>query len=96
MQDPNVISYLLNAGLGGLYLFLFLKGYLYGKPSMDKAGRDADQWRKLYESERTAHELTRKGHAEEIRATLHAATEGSQTAMALLEEIRKRQSEAQR
>ena len=52
MQDPNVIGYLLIAGFGGLVLFLFLKGYVFGKPSMDKATKESDQWRKLYETER--------------------------------------------
>lgn len=41
-----------------------------------------------------AHDLTRKGHTEEGRAALQAAAEGGQAAMALLEEMRKRQSEA--
>lgn len=96
MQDPNIIGVLLNAGLAGLLLVLFVKGYVAAKPYVDRLAREAEQWRKLYESERASHELTRKGHAEETRAALSAAAEGSQTAMALLEEIRKRQSEAQR
>lgn len=94
MQDPNIIGILLNAGLAGVLTFLVIKGWLYGKPSMDKATKDGDQWRKLYESERSAHELTRQAHAEETKAALQAAVEGAQTAAALLEEIKKRQGEA--
>ncbi|KAB8186850.1 hypothetical protein FH608_046005 [Nonomuraea phyllanthi] len=94
MQDPNVIGLILNAGLAGITLFLFLKGWVVPKPSGDRLVRELEQWRKLYETERAAHDLTRKAHAEETRAALQAAAESSQTAMALLEEIRKRQSEA--
>lgn len=94
MQDPNVLSLLLNAGLAGVIAFLFLKGWITPKPGTDRMAKEADQWKKFYESERAAHDLTRKGHAEETRAALQAAAEGSQTAMALLEEIKKRQSEA--
>jgi hypothetical protein len=96
VTDPNLISYLLNAGLAGVITFLVIKGWLYGKPSMDKAGKDADQWRKLYETERQAHELTRKGHAEETKAALQSAAEGSQTAATLLAEIKSRLSEDHR
>jgi hypothetical protein len=94
VQDPNILSYLLNAGLAGLVLVLFVKGFIVPKPSWDRMFKEMEQWRKLYESERAAHELTRKAHAEETRAALAAAAEGSQTATALLEEVRKRQSGA--
>lgn len=96
MQDPNIIGALLNAGLAGLAFVLFLKGWIAPKPSVDRLTREAEQWRKFYESEKAAHDLTRSAYAEETRAALHAAAEGSQTAMALLEEIKKRQNEGQR
>ncbi|MGA4989855.1 hypothetical protein [Nonomuraea bangladeshensis] len=96
MTDPNVISYLLNAGMAGVLAFLVIRGLIYGKPSMDRVLKDGEQWRKLYEAERQAHELTRKAHAEEVRAALQAAAEGSQVAAALLVEIKSRQSEAPR
>ncbi|MGV9535020.1 hypothetical protein ACWEU6_21870 [Streptosporangium sandarakinum] len=56
-----------------------------------EANDDAEQWRQLYVSECQAHEMTRKGHAEEVRAALLASTEGAQVAAALLTEIRARQ-----
>lgn len=59
-----------------------------------EANEDADEWRQLYIRECEAHELTRKAHAEEIRAALLASTEGAQVAAALLAEIRSRQIEA--
>lgn len=96
MQDPNIIGILLNAGLAGLAVALFLKGWVAPKPSVDRLTKEIEQWRKLYQTERAAHDLTRKAYAEETRAALQAAAEGSQTAMALLEEIRKRQNEASR
>ncbi|MFI7691800.1 hypothetical protein ACIBQ6_22215 [Nonomuraea sp. NPDC049655] len=94
MQDPNIIGVLLQAGCAGVAFVLFLKGWIAPKPSVDRLAKEAEQWRKLYETERAAHDLTRKAHAEETRAELQAAAEGSRTAMALLEEIKQRQSEA--
>jgi hypothetical protein len=96
VQDPNFISYLLNAGLAGLAFFLFLKGYIAPKPSVDRLTKEAELWRKLYDTERQAHDLTRKAHAEETKAALQAAVESSQTAAALLAEMKFRQSEAPR
>lgn len=96
MQDSNLIGVLLNAGLAGLVLLLFLRGWITPKPGSDQLTREAERWRKLYESERTAHDLTRKAHAEETRAALQAASEGTQVAAALLAEIKSRQSEAPR
>lgn len=95
-MQPDVIGVLLNAGLAGLVLLLFLKGLIVPKPTMDRAVKEAEQWRKLYESEKAAHDLTRKAYAEETKAELAAAAEGSRTAMALLEEIKQRQSGASR
>lgn len=94
MQDPNLISYLLNAGLAGVLLVLFLKGWVTPKPGTDRMVKEAEQWRMLYETERQAHELTRKAHAEEMKSALQAAAEGTQTAAALLAQIKARQSEA--
>jgi hypothetical protein len=59
-----------------------------------EASQDATDWRQLYVRECEAHELTRRAHAEEIRAALLASTEGAQIAAALLAEIRSRQIEA--
>ena len=59
-----------------------------------EANEDSDQWRQLYVSECESHEMTRRAHAEEIRAALLASTEGAQIAAALLGEIRSRQIEA--
>lgn len=56
-----------------------------------EAQKDADEWQALYVRECEAHELTRRAHAEEIRAALLASTEGAQVAAALLAEIRSRQ-----
>lgn len=59
-----------------------------------EANHDAEQWRQLWVSECEAHELTRQAHAEDIRSTLVANTEGAQIAAVLLSEIRARQLEA--
>ncbi|MEV0586310.1 hypothetical protein [Nonomuraea sp. NPDC050310] len=96
MQDPNIIGLLLNAGLAGLILALFVKGWITAKPHIDRLAKESETWRKLYETERAAHDLTRQAHAEETKAALEAATEGTQVANVLLAEIRARQSEVQR
>lgn len=59
-----------------------------------EAAEDAEQWRALFVSECEAHELTRRAHAEEIRAALLASMEGAQVAAALLKEVRAKQIEA--
>jgi hypothetical protein len=59
-----------------------------------EANEDAEQWRALYVAECEAHDLTRRAHAEEIRAALLASTEGAQIAAALLKELRVKQIEA--
>jgi hypothetical protein len=59
-----------------------------------EAAEDASEWRELYVGECASHDLTRKAHAEEIRAALLASTEGAQIAAALLAEMRSRQIEA--
>ena len=63
MPDGNLIGVLLNAGLAGLVLLLFLRGWITPKPGVDQMAREADRWRKLYETERAAHNLTRKANA---------------------------------
>lgn len=90
MQSPDVIGLLLNAGLAGIMLVLFLRGWIVPKPSADRLAKESDQWRKFYEQERAAHETTRRAHAEEIKAALQAAAEGSQIAAALLSELKGR------
>jgi len=60
-----------------------------------EAEKDCEQWRALFEQERQSHNLTRRAHAEEVRAALLASTEGAQVAAALLDEIRARQEAVQ-
>jgi hypothetical protein len=59
-----------------------------------EANEDADQWRALYVGECEAHELTRRAHAEEMRAEMWASTEAAQVAAAVLREIRDKQIKA--
>jgi hypothetical protein len=61
---------------------------------LKEANEDADEWRRLWEQEREAHELTRQAYAEEIRGALVASTEGAQVAAKLLQALRDRQIEA--
>lgn len=86
-------------------LWLVFSGRLVPRSTLDdvrtdrdarvaEANDDATDWRDLYVRECEAHELTRKAHAEEIRAALLASTEGAQVAAALLGELRARQIEA--
>lgn len=59
-----------------------------------EANEDAADWRDLYVRECQAHELTRKAHAEEIRAALLASMEGAQVTATMLKEVRAKQIEA--
>lgn len=58
------------------------------------AEREAEQWRHLYETEKTAHDTTRQAHAEKVEASAYANAEAAQLAAALLTEIRARVIEA--
>lgn len=93
MPDPNILGIIANAGLAGLLLLLFLRGWIAPKPTVDRMARDGDRWRRLYESERAAHDLTRKAHEEKTEAAALANAEGAQIAAALLTEIKARQIE---
>ncbi len=93
MQDPQILGLIFNAGMAGAVLFLFLKGWVYPKPGVDRLEREAERWRKLYEAEHAAHETTRRAHAEETRAALLAGAEAAQITAHLLTEIKSRQSE---
>jgi len=80
-------------------LWLVFTGRLVPRSTLDdarvaEANQDAEEWRRLYVSECEAHELTRRAHAEEMRAALLASTEGAQVAAVLLREIREKQIEA--
>jgi len=53
-----------------------------------EANDDAEAWRRLWESEHEAHDLTRRAYTEEMRAVLLASTEGTQIGVTLLKEIK--------
>lgn len=46
-----MLSLFANAGLAGLVALAFLKGWVFAKPSADRAERDATQRQKLHEKE---------------------------------------------
>lgn len=53
-----------------------------------EANADAEEWRRLWQLEHEAHDLTRRAYAEEMRAVLVASTEGTQIGVTLLKEIK--------
>lgn len=89
-MQPDVIGLLLNAGLAGLVLVLFLKGWLVPKPSMDRAEREIQRLYKALAAEQAAHETTRKAWHLETTTSNAAAIEAARTAAHLLGDLKDR------
>jgi hypothetical protein len=85
MQDGQMFSWLLNAGLAGVVVVLFIRGWIVAKPGAERLEKEAERWRNLYKEEAAAHEATRRAHAEEIRPLLRAAVEAARTTEHLLD-----------
>ncbi|MFC6080902.1 hypothetical protein [Sphaerisporangium aureirubrum] len=59
-----------------------------------EANADAEEWRRLWEEERGAHNLSRDAFDEQLRGELRVAAEGTQLAVALLQTVHTRQTGA--
>lgn len=82
----NVWTTLLTWGPGGIVIILILLGQLVPKKQLSQAEKTAENWRKAYETERDAHQITRSALAKsEERGDL--AVENSQLTTKLLEGI---------
>ncbi|MEV8638080.1 hypothetical protein AB0395_41155 [Streptosporangium sp. NPDC051023] len=96
MQDPNIIGVLLNAGLAGLVLVLFLRGLVVPKPTMDRTEKEVQRLIKALEAEQAAHEKTRQAWHLESTTANAAALEAARTAEHLLSDLKNRQAEITR
>lgn len=92
-MPPDIIGVLLNAGLAGLVLLLFMKGWIVPKPSMDRAEREIQRLYKALYAEQSAHEKTRQARYLESSTTNAAALEAAKTAAHLLSDLHERQAE---
>ena len=84
MDSVSLADALLNWGPAGVVIVLFLLGYITPRPGTQRLEQEAEQWRQMYETERAAHETTRKAHAEEIKPILRASAEAARTTEHLL------------
>lgn len=82
-QGPDPVAYLLNFGVLGLLLVLWLTGVVVGKREYERALSGEAEWKRQYERESEAHEVTRQALARE-RERQDASTEAGRTAAALL------------
>lgn len=90
MQDPNVFGLLLNAGAAGILLFLFLKGWIVPKPSMDRAEREITYLKKALADERATSKAERETHRLESAPANAAALEAARTTAHLLAGLKDR------
>lgn len=102
MVDPSIVSGVLaSAGAGtAIIVILILAGLLQTKSFVERVEREADDWKAAYEAERAARETERKAN-DELRAAVltqtqraDAAVETAKLARELLEDLRRRVSNA--
>lgn len=89
MPPVDLATVLINSGPVGIVVLLFVLGWIVPKPTVDRMGVDKDQWRQLYETERSAHETTRKALVDQAAAAT-AAIAAAQTTEKLLSELKQR------
>lgn len=93
----DLLSILLTWGPGGVVLILVLSGQLEPKRFREMIATDRDSWKKAFEKEQEAHQLTRVALARaEERA--EASLEAAKTTAQLLDELdhRRRQEKPDR
>jgi hypothetical protein len=72
----DILPILSNAGVAGAWVLCWLKGWVVSDRELKRADAERDEWKKLYTTEREAHEKTREA--------LHVASErGESTTEAL-------------
>lgn len=82
-SNPDIWGALLQYGLPGIVVALFLLGWLIPRGAYDAVKDDRDQWRKAFETEREAHVITRSALAE-ANGRADAAVEAAKTAAGTL------------
>lgn len=80
---PDILNPLLQYGLPGVMIALFVFGWLIPKGVHESMKDERDNWRKAFETEQAAHQLTRDAGVESGRRT-EAAVEAARTAAATL------------
>lgn len=84
--DPDWLSYLLQWGPGGVVLGLVITGILEPKRVRQNLETDRNSWKDAFETERSAHQVTRDALAA-ANARAEAAVESAQTMTKLLESL---------
>jgi len=64
-QQADPLSYLLNFGVLGLLLVLWLTGRIVSKSEHDRAIGEGEQWKQRFEQEAAAHNVTRQALGQE-------------------------------
>ena len=79
--DP--LTYLINLGVLGVVLVLWLTGMIVSRRELDRERERAAEWKAQYETEAAAHDLTRAALSRE-RERGDVVTESGRTTAALL------------
>lgn len=80
-SDP--LAYLLNFGVLGLFLVLWLTGRIVSKSEHDRAVREGQEWKLRFEQEAAAHDVTRRAMDQE-RTRSDSSIEAARMGTALL------------
>lgn len=80
-SDP--MTYLVNVGVLGVVLVLWLTGMIASKKELDRANDRADEWKAQHTRESEAHDLTRRA-LERERDRMDVTAEAGRTVTALL------------
>ena len=98
VPDSALLSILSSAGVAGVMCVCFIIGLIPTRGEVQRAEKDADDWKSAYEAERAARETERKAN-DELRAAnivqaqrADAAVETAKLARELLEDLRRRTS----
>lgn len=84
--DPttvDILNPLLQYGIPGIFILLFILGWLIPKGVHESVKEERENWRHAFETERAAHQLTREASVESNRRA-EAAVEAARTAAATL------------
>lgn len=93
MDAAVLVDALLKWGPAGLVVLLFVIGWVYAKPSMDRAQEEIAWLRQALADERAARDAEREAHRLESAGANAAALEAARTTAHLLTDLRERSSQ---
>ncbi|MEU8279807.1 hypothetical protein ACFYOK_04590 [Microbispora bryophytorum] len=94
MDGATLADALIKWGPAGLFVLLFVIGWIHAKPAMDSKEAEIAWLRQALADERAAREAERKTYHLETASANAAALEAAKTTAHLLTDLRERNAEA--